>query len=439
MAWIFRGALSACHGPKEGMAKMDITTAHKRGGPRSWSSIALIGVVAAVTLAGSAVAAGGAGEFGLTAPSTTIPSDGDTERPVEDPREAPEVLGAAEDLGISVDEVIDLFTMESEHIAFATSLVDHPGFVDFRGPHAEGGSLLVVEPGFEADAAFRNPPEGLTIQASAIQAAKRDMALREAEDAAMDVAGPAFWAVDYDVFDNAYRVWVKPGTLTAELGAAISTQTPPRLTNNPEATVVAEETEEATPAWGGLSILRNAVYQCTSAFGVVDWPTASGYLTAGHCPVVDNPTGQWSVNGNVAGQPEFADTLNPGPNLIYDRSVMLASGASWLVQIDWGRHEDLESTPEILFVGTYVSHFGNIGGHDDGTVYDYHRPPGVPNFVYRGSGDCMGGDSGGPGYRYDPPTGKRYPKAIISAVHGNEDCGYVSLLTQLAGTGWTLL
>lgn len=160
-------------------------------------------------------------------------------------------------------------------------------------------------------------------------------------------------------------------------------------------------------------------------------PSASGYLSAGHC----TSSGTFSINGNTS----IAE-LDRAVGGYLDRVVYEAAGASWLVQITRTRHVDMAVTGNHhIFLGVWYNHWGQGStANRGGTITAVNVPGGSPTrWMSISTANCQSGDSGGPVYRFE--SRQRVPKGVISAFSlVNNDCAYVSLGDQLAGTSWTL-
>ncbi|MCH8985105.1 MAG: hypothetical protein IIB04_00660 [Acidobacteria bacterium] len=141
-----------------------------------------------------------------TGPVTTVLDATAASSDLLDATADPEVVDMAEQLNISREQAIDLFRNQGLLDDFIGTVAANPGFVAYRGPFAKGGALLIVEPGFETNEAFRNPPLGLAVRAAEVSAIQRMAGQREIEIAADSVASASIAGVAYDAFDNSYTV-----------------------------------------------------------------------------------------------------------------------------------------------------------------------------------------------------------------------------------------
>lgn len=210
-----------------------------------WRNIrnALLVGAALVLLSVGAAAASNSGSSvtsnvtAMTVPGSPLAGD------IVDPMEAPEVVDMANQLGISRTEALQRFDHQGVLVDYVTTVQDDGGFVDFRGPFAEDGALLIVEPGSESRDPFTNAPNGLPVQAASVSAEKRVEAQQQAETAGRSAAGSAYLGVAYDAFENSYTVWVD-STVDAQAKDAIIEAVRSAITSNPKADVTLR-TEEA--------------------------------------------------------------------------------------------------------------------------------------------------------------------------------------------------
>ncbi len=341
---------------------------------------------------------------------------------------APEVAGLAEAMDMSLDQAAEMLELQGELDAFIEPLSRAPEFVDYRGPFAEEGALLIVEPG--AENLFSDLPQGLAVRPAELNRGDRAVAQDEAETLARVAADSAYRDVSYDPFDNSYTVWVVAGSRTTALASRLESDLA-HLETNPGAGVNVEETQMAS-AKGGQKMSVTGQGFCTSGFGINTF-MGGAYLTAGHCGIHT-----FVINGNTS-----TFVLGRTVGDYKDREAVIAGGSSKYVQVTprGTNGVDMENSVGHIYLDNWYNSFGqgsmlNVGG----IILNVNVRSQFGTWVSESEATgCASGDSGGPVYYYRPSDGKRFPKGLIAAVDVvNGHCGYVALDDQLVGTGWTL-
>ena len=392
---------------------------------RVWLTVALF---AALTLTLTAIPPVNASEAENLTTTTIAQPD---QKPSSQTEHDPEVVDMAEQLGITSAEATKLFAHQGELDDYITSVVGRPEFVDYRGPFAEGGALLIVEPGQASAAVFTDVPPGLSVREAAAPAHEREARLNGLEVAAQRVAGEALLGVVYDPFDNSYTVWVTVASHNASVEGRIQAEAAREARDNgrtPDSVRIQSPDPQVQDARGGQWMTSTA-NNCTSGFGVVDWPIG-GYLTACHC---GNNT--WTINGNVS-----TSTQHLANGGYLDRQFVVAPGSHWLVRVSPSFNVDMVNNQnKHIFFGNWYNHYGEASDDNNGGAIDAINVSAQGRLMSGTPAECTQGDSGGPVYQYVSSTDRR-PKGLISAVAGppTGPCFYVALDDQLAGTGWSL-
>lgn len=186
--------------------------------------------------------------------------------------------------------------------------------------------------------------------------------------------------------------------------------------------------------------------ECTTAFGA--WSSAGGGtwadLTAGHCYLASG--GGWTVWPSGSVQSYNAVSAGGYQDRVFMESPQVSywtwtgSGTGW---------QDMSSNPGHIYNGAYYCHFsreqygrrcGNIQGVNH-VVTDSSL--GITVFTTRGNAAqgmlCTSGDSGGPVFQP-----RLYAEYWVSGTieAGNlttDECRYLALDDQMAGSGFSLL
>lgn len=261
-------------------------------------------------------------------------------------------------------------------------------------------------------------------------------------------------AVTYDPFEQTITVWragdwsrvdgaPDPADVTSGLADALKIQDPRVAGLTVEAHF---EAPSQLNVHNGLKLSTSSSFwfltfsrnECTSSFGLY-YGGHGGQLTAGHCT-----GGGWKSN-DVFNITTYWDRSRGGYK---DRVVMEPNTSVSYWTYTGTTYEDMDSSdPTHIYQGAYYCEYAR---KNYGQRCDYIEAVNVPItdansgitvWTTRGSitMQCSPGDSGGPVWQPRSNLPSRPAGTIEGGYSWNDQCLYLALDDQMAGTGWVLL
>ncbi len=428
---------------------------HERPGRLSRRLLALV-AAAALVIATLAVGSAGARERpGLSeaTTATTVPDEAPVEAADRDALR-PAVEAYMAEKGVSFDEAVAQLQEMAELTGFADTVRAKDGYAGFKIETTAAGvsGVLALTPGARV-----RVPAGLDVTTAPARLAERDLpAFSDSMRSQLEAAGVQHVvAVTYDPFEDEVVVWradVPAASLDARSAVAAQTRSllGPEFARTPVRFATATMTDAS---WGGQDEEKYGHFlwfhwesgHCTSGFGVsklISGVWKYGYLTAGHCRELGG-TG-WKV---LRGPNTYTVVGYHNKTLggYKDRVVFEAGGASYLVKVSPASNQDMVSTPTHLYQGSFYCHYGSNSNDQDCSTLNAVNVPGSYagySFWFFEAGTaatCIKGDSGGPVWQPNYPYSSIPAGLIEASYQDNDQCLYLSLDDNLAGSGWALL